>query len=72
MTVGLTSRRPLDTSALYLIMKPRVLSNQHKVRPEETGSAQNGSLSRVKSETLAIDCYRNTETASGISFLIAI
>lgn len=30
MTVSLTSRRPLDTSILYLIMKPPVLSNQDK------------------------------------------
>lgn len=39
-----------------------------KVRPEKTVSAQNGSLSAAKSEPLAIDYYRNTETASGISF----
>lgn len=72
MTVSLTSRRPLDTPILYLIMKPPVLSNQNKkkkeVRPEKTVSAQNGSLSAAESEPLAIDYYRNTETASGVSF----
>lgn len=40
MTVGLTSRRPLDTSALYLIMKPRVLSNQHKTKSDQRKLAQ--------------------------------
>lgn len=48
-------------------MKPPFLPNQHtkNVRAEETGSVQNGG---VKSETFAIDYYRKTESASGISF----